>query len=642
MIVETRLRHRADVLPARSRKTKKAFVESDVAFRLKDVPAADAPVALRPLRWGGGRYDVRFHDGLLWRVPEKETDGGFALHQDPSSAIARFMRDTEMDGRDPAASKGNRIAGGDAPVVSTTRDDVVSLVQEWLDREWLAIDGVPHMRARSPLFSMVEIMKGFGHDVAMTNGVMPAIHVPAWFPHEYRGAPLREHLSELPEQHVFAARMVLQALDVEVVRPDLMEVAGRSEACNVDPSGMIENASSNFGQDPRPHLSLPADSDPESQRRQLIERLMMACYDAAAHDGATFGEATQSARLAMKQIPQEPRDPLAIVLPAPDEAVRVYLDVHRMGLCSIASIDPTSTTRIAVAASTENYFADASGSFYVAVGSEPEFEAQGMPQEREITAGTLNRMARGLTERRGHCGPDSANHMGESLRHRDGVKDPKSKKPEVDALREFALHRLARMGRRIVLRCPEPVIVVDPYHDKSKKLRPHFSHSISCRTAPEERPPLMFRLDQMDEAMHAAGNRGPFDRTELDAARILDVDRLAFDSALWNLRSTMKRIVKAIDGRALLLDGAAAIATARLDKHLESWSEDSALVASDEAVAGFIEDAGVFLSAIEHPLMEDIGEDWIREIARTSLERAMGERRIIGTEPAEELVGFSM
>jgi hypothetical protein len=657
MIVETLTAVRADVLPPRARKPRKAFVDATIVTSIAEISSADAPVVLRPLSEYGKRYDVRFHEGMLWRRPLDDSPRSVGDEHDVVEAIGLFLQETHLDGRSPDSTTRGREHSSADRILSSHLDAVTSTVQAWADRNRLMIDGLQHVRARSPLLTLESIAHSFGPHVSSLDGLMPDVCVPAWFAPGFREESLRGFLAGSNRRLGRSAEAVLRELDIEIVRPDLFEMARRKEAENTQPDDLIEDESLFLTEDSRQHLSLATSEGGWSRREAMIQRLMEAAYDAAARRGADFAEAIEAARSTMRPLAAEDRDVEAVFLPAPADAMREDFDVvfnlqgeepsrwqgwlgsikQKNKPTLITTIRPVSMEKGTLAEVASNglirYFSDRDGNFFVDTDRTTE------DLSLKLHAENLADKAQCLTRRRDMPNSPHADHLGKSLRHQEGCLPLETDRDRIRTLQEFAQHRLVATDR-MLLRCPEPTIAVHLENDRSDN-RAFVSQSVTYATMPGATPPFLFRLDQLDEALDLATTRGAMD-PRFQNLHLTDPASLRFDSALWNLRVAVKRIVDDLDARVLLMDRDAVAAIARLEKHVGAWSSDASLVSSDDDVAMLVADADVLLAAVEHPLMEDIAENDVMTVARTSLDRVKANRLILAEEPVEDFGGFSM
>lgn len=107
-----------------------------------------------------------------------------------------------------------------------------------------------------------------------------------------------------------------------------------------------------------------------------------------------------------------------------------------------------------------------------------------------------------------------------------------------------------------------------------------------------------------------------------------DIDEdTEFDLDAWNLAVAFEHVLSRIDERVGLLSKPDLDALARIAVHVRDWRADVRLVDVPERREGFVRDAASIVAILDGPVFEDVGEEWMGEIAAWSCAADLDRRR---------------
>jgi hypothetical protein len=633
-----------------SRKVRSAFHESILATMVRETTAADAPVVMRcRIVDREDRFDVRMFDGLLYQRHSFEGGTVVTTADLAGMEIKDFTIDTHLDGQKDGAARGRREWLAPGGRIETSHEDLVArLAQDWSDEELLLVDGILHVRVRSPLIDIMDMFTAYGPKTIAK--IVDTRFVPAWFPSEVGAADLLRDLEkEIPVREGDASDLRAQ-LDVEIVDADLYAECLERSAVHI----VMKDRIASCVDERRAERQIQSGDRFRPHAFHFSDRLAAHAAEAAiALSGRGRFEDAAAAMDAVVLAPSESApDHREILDPIPPDAkFRTIRLGYLMGepgnqswnqrktiktevAVDVSSVDPHEAELVFTAGTDEIrkgphgflLFGDgfrmrsrigSDGRRILSRGYAPEMIGR--------TIGLSERLAKSI-----HAATDDC--FGRALRRPSAVPpliDPVDRKT---VLTEFARHRIVDVGGQAAMRIPEPLIVVGP--SPKPMLALMMSHLLTA--VPGLEPPILFRADRLDEACAFADEHGFPDKRGVSRIEIADASHLVFDTALWNLRASLCRIVFHVDERIRFFPPEFVAGIGRIARHLEDWTRDAGLVASEDSVARFVSDAETFVGELSDPLLDDVGVEWARTLATASMIEVLASRAGMDDEAVEE------
>jgi hypothetical protein len=660
MIVETEITYRADAHVPRKRGNTRILLRGVVSVEVSEVSAAEAPVVIE--RGPAYRRErLRAVGGLMYRpAPE-----GFG--ESPEEVAAALVRSSlswsslfvEPPRTGEKIAMGTSSAGRylvEVPtLVVSDQIDRIRVVAQEAASTLVVVDGVVHVRARSPLLDRQLV-----HDAMGRDGLdLPSEGIPAWF-HGLGDATRRlNEIPDLMDADLEAIEKVSTAIAFDVV--DAKAHGAADILANVDLQALPARILKGAGD--RSHVDLPHNS-PRTPL-QARTRALKAFADIVENDmSETLKGAVESIREAAKPLADagpragifisgQPKDaatvpvglPYPVMVPGKDQTHWFFtgrgdnrnIEVAEVHVPVVAATDlhPVAMHTHAGFPSTfwdgEGFVADAFtvhelpltggaealgnlGRVKLEDGILGLYVGACMLSENDPSGRTVAYDAYGLAVRR----PDA------TIR-RESDEDAPGR-----ILAEYAAHRMVYVDDgRLAYRCPEPLVAVRI--PSKEKPWAQISHSWRTTTEGTEQPPFLFRLDAYDEAMDFMRSDGRKPSRWPQKPDVLDPSMLTFDSDLWNLKASMSTILEDVDGRVRLMPKEVVMAVARSATFIDVWRQETALSDTVGHEAQLVRDAHLVLSELRDPIYDDIGAEWVRDMAAVCIERL---RHLMEAEPS--------
>jgi hypothetical protein len=665
MIVNPEIQFRADVLPLRARKVRRTFAASTPNIRIRETTGAEAPIVLVD-RFDIDPVDVRMFEGRLYAVHPFHRNPEIMAEGLAKVLIQGFVDDGHLDGKCVrATTDGREKPAVEGRNLDNQEDLVVSLAQKWSDDELLVVDGRLLVRARSPVLTMDDVENVYGYDAALR--VVANRVVPAWMPSARM--VLRETVLATPRTTDANKYQALMAkVSVDYVRPELLPTDVEAWTDLIDLKSVHGALLHRHWSPPKFHAGLT----PKWGFDETRQRMMKSVFESICSDEASSGPDAVVARMRQVLRPLQgeavdtheifdpssrdwPRRPASVYIPtgvyeqwgptvdrAKGEGWTLTGSGAKKVLVRIATLEASSISPVASGSGLS--IAHGPYGFMVSApmgrhAGQPAAYVDGAPT---FTSGRLTETA-WRTGAGWENGPKTGiDYLGLSLR-RKGVLKAVDDRTRAGILDEFVEHRMVAVGDDFHLRCPEPLMAVWPADDP--KSRPHAGLSLSWAVLvePTRSPPYLFRIDRHDEAMSMARECGIVDpENVLDRVTVSDTSVLSVDTAMWNLRASLGRIVPKIDQRLRFFPVEAAEAVGRLLMHLETWFVDPRLVDVPGHQATFVLDAETLVGLLDDPLMDDVGDAVARDVARKSMLEVLAMRPSNDVADIDEDVAYGM
>jgi hypothetical protein len=671
MIVEINPPIRQDVISPKTGAVAKHFADARLLVEIPEVSAEDAPAVLQ-LGTGyaqGTRRTARIHDGVFYYPimagPNMvgSLPGMLArMFVDFELGLEGTMRETTRERRNnlrPLPAKGE--------MSTAHRDAVTSAFQSQIGAVYLIVDGLLHQRTRSPLLTPDLVAEAFRARVGPRLARSYPTTRPIWFMSADELAKLNEAMVNASGRWDVTRNRLREMLDFEVLDEGLLDMARAKLVENTDFKSIADAQMSKWYAAETSFRKLP-----NHVSQADIHHLKSAMLAAAGECGSVEEAIAEIATLGTAFVKPEEDDTLI----TPDAgkhsgAVRrvsvpfvsghqnngnfVFVnwdwisaaDQKSIAEVDIAVVAPEDMTEVvSVKNGSSTFSLDADGWSMTTEGM-PTIPAP-IPEGRRGGTSERNAFIKAFVREiyplssPGFSITGPSDIVGSAVYRRGSMPKLDCAAAARSIFEAFIASRMISVGDGYRLRCPEPVLAVCSNKGQNG-LGMRVAASWLMSSQPGIHAPLLFRLDDLGSAADAAAALMVGKDVDLEGIEVARPDLLRFDSASWNLKVSMARILQHADKRMSLMSPVGQRAFALVKNHLMHWTLDAASVDDPAEEARFLRAADDILHEIQSPLYDDIGSDFFRTMATSCLNEISARQGLAATfEDDEEAFTFGM